>query len=364
MPLPALREYLAGRWVREGVLCALALHYLARDSQPATREQLLPDVDVEKVRAFVRETVDASSLRRVVAEIGQPVTRNSLSLFVRGGRAPLRTLVHLVAWHTRQFAENAHGQRSDWREIDVGTLRRYFAGEVEIASWKAVARATRISVATLQRFVGGEVRTRQRVLRSLALLYLARQGRRSAPMNARRLPAQRKADPDPCHPPRRKDIDAIVSRGIDPTTCPLAPCSPRSAHPWGVGPLFRFLGGGTPVRGTLEHLMDWYDRTFKPESMSQQDWKSVPVPALRAYYAAEVAQVGSREAVALAAGVSDSALQRFLAVKGTSASRVLRRLALQYLNRGGRLSPAPPRRRRRVANSPSAGADTSPCSAP
>ena len=111
------------------------------------------------------------------------------------------------------------------------------------------------------------------------------------------------------------------------------------------GSLHQFLNGSTPREPILTHLAAWHERAAaeEPEEPNAA-WREVPVPILRAYYAAEVERVGSHRAIRRAAGVSIKALQDFLAGKTTTQPRVLRKLARLYLSRNGRLSdpkPAP-----------------------
>jgi hypothetical protein len=111
------------------------------------------------------------------------------------------------------------------------------------------------------------------------------------------------------------------------------------------GSLHQFLNGSTPREPVLTHLAAWHERAAaeQPEE-ADAAWREVPVPILRAYYAAEVERVGSHRAVRRAAGVSIKALQDFLAGKTSTQPRVLRKLARLYLSRNGRLSdpkPAP-----------------------
>lgn len=111
------------------------------------------------------------------------------------------------------------------------------------------------------------------------------------------------------------------------------------------GSLHQFLNGSTPREPILTHLAAWHERAAAEEPEEPDTaWREVPVPVLRAYFAAEIERVGSHRAIRRAAGVSIKALQDFLAGKKTTQRRVLRKLARLYLSRDGRLSeptPAP-----------------------
>ena len=111
------------------------------------------------------------------------------------------------------------------------------------------------------------------------------------------------------------------------------------------GTLHQFLNGSTPRELVLTHLAAWHERAAAEEPQEADTaWRTVPVPVLRAYYAAELERVGSQRAIRRAAGVSIKALQDFLTGEKTTQRRVLRKLARLYLSRNGRLSdpkPAP-----------------------
>lgn len=109
------------------------------------------------------------------------------------------------------------------------------------------------------------------------------------------------------------------------------------------GSLHQFLNGSTPREPILTHLAAWHERAAAEEpDEAAGAWRDVAVPVLRAYYASEIERVGSHRAIRRAAGVSIKALQDFLAAKGTTQRRVLRKLARLYLSRNGRLSDPPP----------------------
>ena len=351
--LKALHNFLTDRTAtRARVVRALALYYLendgqlseppARPSRPAAvprprRERaaaarpLLPGVDVEQVRAFVRDRVDESSAGKVLAEIGPPLKRTSFHQFLRGSTPHVRNLAHLAAWHARVAAEEAERPGSAWRDVPVPTLRGYYAAEVErVGSRRAVARAAAISIDALQRFLAGEATTRRSVQRRLALLYLSRDGRLSDPVPGR---------PEPVPGVDVEKIRRFVRARVDESSARevLAEIGP----PLKKNTLHKFLNGSSPHDRTLSHLAAWHERVVAEEGGTSAAWRGVPVATLRTYYAAEARRLRSQRAVARAVGISPTALQEFLAGETVTQRRILRPLALLYLSRDGRLSDQP-----------------------
>lgn len=348
--LKALRNFLAdGARTRPWVIRALALYYLEKDGQlsepparplrpaatprprgerTAAARPSLPGVDVERIRAFVRDRVDESSVGKVLAEIGPPLKRTTFHKFLWGSTPHLRNLAHLAAWHERVVAEEPERPASAWRDVPVPTLRTYYAAEVErVGSRRAVARAAAISIDALQRFLAGEATTRRSVQRRLALLYLSRDGRLSDPV---------RGQPEPVSGVDVEKIRRFVRARVDESSVRevLAEIGP----PLKRGVIHKFLNGSSPHERTLSHLAAWHARVLAEEGEASAAWRAVPVATLRTYYAEEARRLGSRRAVARAVGISTTALQEFLAGETVTQRRILRPLALLYLSRDGRLS--------------------------
>lgn len=115
---------------------------------------------------YADEFARVGSWVAIRASTGASIT--ALRRFVATGKVQARVIRKLV-----RLYESRGGELSVelWRTIGLQALQEYYAAEFErVGSWDAIRRATGVSIPALRRFVATG-RSRERVLRKLALLY-------------------------------------------------------------------------------------------------------------------------------------------------------------------------------------------------
>lgn len=340
----------------------------------------LPDAEeLERIREHARRRVEETSEWNVHLEVGDGFTVAALRNFLNGNELYRVNQERLLKWYKRSSAGERHaGPTSPWRSVPPDILRTYFTTEVErLRSFRAIRRATGISIKAIQTFLDGTTETQDRVLRPLALYYLAKAGHNSQPAPDRPQESTRPRNAGPKHSPRR--TGARLHRRSRPqkegeqNRRPVASLDELRSYfteEWprvgkasivracGVShrSLNRFLNEGVmPRRRVRRALLDYYHRkegklsdSRPPEPAKQQGaskdddseapWRRISSATLRAWYAEESKRVRSRPAVARAAGVGVNTLTRFIGANAATSETVQRVLAAYYLSRGGELS--------------------------
>lgn len=354
---------------------------LRRSTSGGTTEPAssLPDPEeLERIRDHARRRVEETSEREVQLEVGPEFTVAALRNFLSGNKLYRVNRERLLAWYKRSIAGAPHADTTTtpWRAVPADILRTYFTTEVErLRSFRAIRRATGISIKAIQTFLEGTTETQDRVLRPLALYYLAKDGVNSEPAPDRPRESARPREPGRERSPRgastrprsrphkegeqkRRPIASLEElRSYFAEECSrVGKASVVRACDVSHRSLNRFLNeGAMPRRRVRQALLDYYHRKERklsdprpPEPAKKQEpntaddsdapWRSISSATLRAWYAEESKRVRSRPAVARAAGVGVNTLSRFITAQAATSEAIQRVLAAYYLSRGGELS--------------------------
>jgi hypothetical protein len=339
----------------------------------------LPDAEeLERIRDHARRRIDNTSEREVQLEVGPEFTVAALRNFLSGNRLYRVNRERLLTWYKRSIAGAplADTTTTPWRAVPADILRAYFTTEVKrLRSFRAIRRATGISIKAIQTFLEGTTETQDRVLRPLALYYLAKGGVNSEPAPDRPCESARPRDAGRERSPRgastrprsrpqnegeqkRRPIASLEElRSYFTEECSrVGKASVVRACDVSHRSLNRFLNEGVMPRRRVRHaLLDYYHRKEgklsdprPPEPTKQQEpntaddsdapWRRISSATLRTWYAEESTRVRSRPAVARAAGVGVNTLSRFITAQAATSEAIQRVLAAYYLSRSGELS--------------------------
>jgi hypothetical protein len=355
-----LRRFLAGETVTPlQVRRALALLYTSRDgrlSDPksgrraALRPEWESDAPWRKVPAETLRTYFSAESRQLgsvgAAALAAGVSRNALRSFLdEKTRTRPRVVRALAVYYLAKDGTLSEPpprpprhddvedeQDAPWRTIALDTLRTYFRAECrQLGSEAAAAGAAEVTTYGLRRFLTDPGPVRMRVVRQLALYYLARSGQLS-PSRRREPRPQRSVVPPGVDIPGIREFirDRAEDTSIEDVAGEIGP-------PLTHRGLVRFTKYGAQLPdGELLHLAAWHERALRETGIPA--WRAVDVRAVRAYFAAEVEIFGARSPVARTAGVSPHSLAKFLGAAVATPRSILRRLALRYLSVNGRVT--------------------------
>ena len=363
----SLRQFLDGSTPRPRILAHLADWYeRAPEEERGRLNGAWRSVPASTLRAYYSAEVERLASQRAVARAAG-ISISALQNFL-GGATPtqarvLRPLALLYLSREGRFSdpkpahteserdEEALGDEPDapWRNVGIDLLRAYIDAEcTRLRSRAAIAGAAAVPLPSLRSFLAGETQTRPWVLRALARYYLEKGGRLSDPPPPRPIRAGRPPRDRTAPSPEVEALRAFVRERVDESS--VREVAAEIGPELNQGTLHQFLQGSTPQQRNLSPLAAWHERVVAEQREAPDAaWRDVPLATLRTYFAAEVERVPVR-AVARAATVSVATLQQFLAGDTVTRRRVVRRLALLYLSRGGQLSD--PRHRRGPGLSP------------